>query len=81
MATHEEKRWPPAGRFNGRLWGAFHGHRQSEGGYDPISSTIIPRGFWPNILRMALDYPPAVTGPREGSYVKFLLGGRVARGH
>ena len=28
MATHGEKRWPPAGRFNGRLRGAFHGHRQ-----------------------------------------------------
>ena len=27
MATHGEKRWPPAGRFNGRLRGAFHGHR------------------------------------------------------
>jgi hypothetical protein len=30
-----------------------------EGGYDPISSAIIPRGFLPDILRMALDYPPA----------------------
>jgi hypothetical protein len=29
-----------------------------EGGYDPISSAIIPRGFLPDILRMALDYPP-----------------------
>ena len=28
MATHGEKRWPPAGRFDGRLRGAFHGHRQ-----------------------------------------------------
>ena len=27
MATHGEKRWPPAGRFDGRLRGAFHGHR------------------------------------------------------
>ena len=27
MATHGEKRWPPAGRFSGRLRGAFHGHR------------------------------------------------------
>ena len=27
MATHGEKRWPPTGRFDGRLWGAFHGHR------------------------------------------------------
>jgi pimeloyl-ACP methyl ester carboxylesterase len=23
-----QRRWPPAGRFNGRLRGAFHGHRQ-----------------------------------------------------
>ena len=30
MATHGEKRWPPAGRFNGRLRGAFHGHRQRD---------------------------------------------------
>ena len=29
MATHREKRRPPAGRFDGRLRGAFHGHRQS----------------------------------------------------
>jgi len=29
VATHGEKRWPPAGRFNGRLRGAFHGHRQA----------------------------------------------------
>ena len=30
MATHGEKRWPPTGRFNGRLRGAFHGHRQTQ---------------------------------------------------
>jgi hypothetical protein len=30
-----------------------------QGGYDPISSAIIPRGFLPDILRMALDYPAA----------------------
>jgi hypothetical protein len=30
MATHGEKRWPPAGRFDGRLRGGFHGHRQQE---------------------------------------------------
>ena len=29
MATHGEKRWPPVGRFRGRLWGAFHGRRQA----------------------------------------------------
>ena len=28
MATHGEKRWPPVGRFRGRLRGAFHGRRQ-----------------------------------------------------
>jgi hypothetical protein len=28
MATHGEKRWPPVGRFDGRLRGGFHGHRQ-----------------------------------------------------
>ena len=31
MATHGEKRWPPAGRFDGRLWGGFHGHRHAIG--------------------------------------------------
>ena len=29
MATHGEKRWPPAGRFNGHPRGGFHGHRHS----------------------------------------------------
>ena len=33
MATHGEKRWPPAGRFNGRLRGAFHGHRHGSSGF------------------------------------------------
>jgi len=28
VATHGEKPWPPAGRNDGRLRGAFHGHRQ-----------------------------------------------------
>jgi len=28
MATNGENRWPPMGRFGGRLWGGFHGHRQ-----------------------------------------------------
>ena len=28
MATKRGKPWPPAGRFNGRLWGGSHGHRQ-----------------------------------------------------
>ncbi len=27
MATNGEKRWPPTGRFDGRLRGEFHGHR------------------------------------------------------
>jgi len=28
MATNGENRWPPVGRFGGRLRGGFHGHRQ-----------------------------------------------------
>ena len=39
MATHGEKRWPPVGRFSGRLWGAFHGRRQC-----PIDD--VPSGHW-----------------------------------
>jgi len=35
VATHGEKRWPPAGRFNGRLRGAFHGHRHCYLGIHP----------------------------------------------
>ena len=31
MATHGEIRWPPVGRFNGRLWGELHGRRQCAG--------------------------------------------------
>jgi hypothetical protein len=27
MAAHGEIRWPPLGRFNGRLWGESHGRR------------------------------------------------------
>jgi hypothetical protein len=27
MATHGEIQWPPAGTFDGRLWGASHGRR------------------------------------------------------
>jgi hypothetical protein len=29
VATRGKKRWPPAGRFSGRLRGAFHGHRHT----------------------------------------------------
>jgi hypothetical protein len=29
MATHGEIRWPSVGSFHGRLWGDFHGRRQS----------------------------------------------------
>lgn len=29
-----------------------------DGGYDPISSAIIPRPFLHHILSVALDYPP-----------------------
>jgi len=29
MATHGEIRWPPVGRFNGRLWGELHGRRHT----------------------------------------------------
>jgi hypothetical protein len=31
MATHGEIQRPPVGRFNGRLWGEWHGRRQSSG--------------------------------------------------
>jgi hypothetical protein len=30
MAAHGEIRWPPLGRFNGRLWGESHGRRQAD---------------------------------------------------
>jgi transposase-like protein len=30
MATHGEKRWPPAGRSDGRLRGDSHGRRHSD---------------------------------------------------
>jgi hypothetical protein len=30
MATHGEIRRPPAGTFDGRLWGDFHGRRQAK---------------------------------------------------
>jgi hypothetical protein len=29
MAAHGEIRWPPLGRFNGRLWGGSHGRRHT----------------------------------------------------
>ena len=32
---------------------------RQDGGYDPISSAIIPRPFLRDILGVALDYPPA----------------------
>ena len=54
MATHGEKRWPPAGRFNGRLWGAFHGHRQ-----EAQSHALI------NEAEVASQRAPALARPRD----------------
>ena len=38
MATHGEKPRPPAGRFDGRLRGAFHGHRQQGGALQTVGN-------------------------------------------
>ena len=35
MATHGEKRWPPVGRFSGRLRGGFHGRRHFGRAWEP----------------------------------------------
>ena len=65
MATHGEKRWPPAGRSDGRLRGAFHGHRHrcarqelaifcsDADPYNPVGAQTLyadPLGITPTII-------------------------------
>jgi hypothetical protein len=50
MATHGEKPRPPAGRFDGRLWGAFHGHRH----LDPDRTRPDCRLVWVSDTRARL---------------------------
>jgi len=44
MAAHGEIRWPPLGRFNGRLWGESHGRRHGARTDQPpaFTGTAVP---------------------------------------
>ena len=64
MATHGEKRWPPLGRFDGRLWGGFHGHCQA------AQTTSGDRPFADSRARL-LDPSGSVATAEVGSIAGF----------
>jgi len=70
VATHGEKRWPPAGRFDGRLRGAFHGHRQQ-------CTAGTARASWACPLEgptsMPASAPPRTTVTAMPAITRFIL--------
>jgi len=68
MAAHGEIRWPPVGRFNGRLWGESHGrrHARAQTDYASAVSRVAMHGMPPVVAAWRAFQDNATTETLEG---------------